>query len=161
MLLALDQASRTSGWSVFDDDGSLVDSGTFTCAQDDFGERLYKITLSVEQLIARYHITEVAIEDIQLQGSVGNNVVTYKKLAEVYGVLEEKLTEWEIPYQAVFSSTWKSSLGIKGRSRPEQKKNAQLYVQNTYDKKVSQDESDAICIGSYIMKEKNSSFNWG
>ena len=161
MLLALDQASRTSGWSVFDDDGSLVDSGTFTCAQDDFGEGLYKITLSVEQLIARYHITEVAIEDIQLQGSVGNNVVTYKKLAEVYGVLEEKLTEWEIPYQAVFSSTWKSSLGIKGRSRPEQKKNAQLYVQNTYDKKVSQDESDAICIGSYIMKEKNSSFNWG
>lgn len=160
MLLALDQASRTSGWSVFDDDGSLVDSGTFTCAQDDFGERLYQITLSVEQLIAKYHITEVAIEDIQLQGSVGNNVVTYKKLAEVYGVLEEKLTEWKIPYQAVFSSTWKSSLGIKGRSRPEQKKNAQLYVQNTYDKKVSQDESDAICIGSYIMKEKNSSFNW-
>lgn len=41
MLLALDQASRTSGWSVFDDDGSLIDSGTFTCAQDDFGERLY------------------------------------------------------------------------------------------------------------------------
>jgi len=45
--------------------------------------------------------------------------VTYKKLAEVYGVIEEKLTEWEIPYQAVFSSTWKSSLGIKGRARAD------------------------------------------
>lgn len=161
MLLALDQASRTSGWAVFDDNGSLIDSGTFTCAQDDFGERLYQIALNAEQLIAKYHITEVAIEDIQLQNSVGNNVVTYKKLAEVYGVLEEKLTEWEIPYQPVFSSTWKSSLGIKGRSRPEQKKNAQLYVEQNYNKKVSQDESDAICIGSYIIKEKNSSFNWG
>lgn len=160
MLLALDQASRTSGWSVFDDDGSLVDSGTFTCAQDDFGERLYQITLEVQSLIAKYHITEAAIEDIQLQGSVGNNVVTYKKLAEVYGVLEEKFTEWEIPYQQVFSSTWKSSLGIKGRARAEQKKAAQQYVANTYGKKVSQDESDAICIGSYIIKEKNSSFNW-
>lgn len=161
MLLALDQASRISGWSVFDDEGNLVDSGTFTCAQDDFGERLYQIALKVEQLIGKYKITEVAIEDIQLQGSVGNNVVTYKKLAEVYGVLEEKLTEWEIPYQAVFSSTWKSSLGIKGRARADQKKAAQAYVETTYGKKVSQDESDAICIGSYVIKEKNSSFNWG
>ena len=161
MLLALDQASRTTGWSVFDDESNLVDSGTFTCNQEDFGKRLVDIVNAIWKLIETYKITEVAIEDIQLQSSVGNNVVTYKKLAEVYGVLEEKLNEWNIPYQAVFSSTWKSSLGIKGRTRAEQKKAAQAYVASTYDKKVSQDESDAICIGSYIMKEKNSSFTWG
>lgn len=159
MLLALDQSSRVSGWAVFDDN-SLVVSGTFTCAQEDFGERLVKIVKNVKILIDSYNITEVAIEDIQLQGSVGNNVVTYKKLAEVYGVLEEQLTEWGIPYQAVFSSTWKSSLGIKGRARAEQKKAAQAYVEATYGKKVSQDESDAICIGSYVIKDKNSSFDW-
>ena len=160
MLLALDQSSRVSGWAVFDDN-NLVVSGTFTCAQEDFGERLVKIVKNVKVLIDSYNITEVAIEDIQLQGSVGNNVVTYKKLAEVYGVLEEQLTEWGIPYQAVFSSTWKSSLGIKGRARAEQKKAAQAYVETTYGKKVSQDESDAICIGSYVIKDKNSSFDWG
>ena len=159
MLLALDQSSRVSGWAVFDDN-NLVASGTFTCAQEDFGERLVKIVKNVKILIDSYNITEVAIEDIQLQGSVGNNVVTYKKLAEVYGVLEEQLTEWGIPYQAVFSSTWKSSLGIKGRARAEQKKAAQAYVETTYGKKVSQDESDAICIGSYVIKDKNSSFDW-
>lgn len=159
MLLALDQSSRVSGWAVFDDN-NLVVSGTFTCAQEDFGERLVKIVKNVKILIDTYNITEVAIEDIQLQGSVGNNVVTYKKLAEVYGVLEEQLTEWGIPYQAVFSSTWKSSLGIKGRARAEQKKAAQAYVETIYGKKVSQDESDAICIGSYVIKDKNSSFDW-
>lgn len=159
MLLALDQSSRVSGWAVFDDN-NLVVSGTFTCAQEDFGERLVKIVKNVKILIDTYNITEVAIEDIQLQGSVGNNVVTYKKLAEVYGVLEEQLTEWGIPYQTVFSSTWKSSLGIKGRARAEQKKAAQAYVETIYGKKVSQDESDAICIGSYVIKDKNSSFDW-
>ena len=160
MLLALDQSSRITGWAVFNED-SLVDSGTFVCTQENFGERLYEVAGKVEQLINKYQITEVAIEDIQLQGSVGNNVVTYKKLAEVYGVLEEKLTEWKIPYQAVHSQTWKSALNIKGRARTDQKKAAQAYVIATYDKKVSQDESDAICIGSYVIKEKNSSFNWG
>ena len=159
-LLALDQSSRITGWAVFEDN-NLVDSGTFTCANDSFGQRLVDIANKVFILIQTYSIDEVAIEDIQLQGSVGNNVVTYKKLAEFYGVLEEKLTEAGIPYQTVFSSTWKSSLDIKGRARADQKKNAQLYVQNTYNKKVSQDESDAICIGSYVVKEKNSSFNWG
>ena len=38
-LLALDQASRTTGYAVFEDD-KLVKSGTFTLRSDDVGERL-------------------------------------------------------------------------------------------------------------------------
>ncbi len=93
-----------------------------------------------------------------------NNVQTFKVLAEIFGVTQEYLASHQYGYQVVSSNTWKSKLGIKGRTRPEQKKNAQEYVLEHYGKKVSQDESDAICIGASIVKEqekKKNDFNWG
>ena len=65
-LLALDQASRTSGYAVFDDD-VLVQSGTFTLTSDDLGERLVKYRKQIETLIEVYAIDEIAFEDIQMQ----------------------------------------------------------------------------------------------
>ena len=65
----------------------------------------------------------------------------------------------EIPNHAVLSSVWKSVVGIKGRARAEQKRNAQQHVTDTYGIKATQDECDAICIGAHIAK-KNAGFNW-
>lgn len=64
-VLALDQASRTSGWSVFDD-GKLLEYGKFTADQTDIGDRLYYIRKQVINLIDKYKIDEVVFEDIQL-----------------------------------------------------------------------------------------------
>ena len=82
-LLALDQASRTSGWAVFND-GKLVTSGKFTADHSDVGDRLHFIRSKVNSLINEYDIDEVVFEDIQLQGNVANNVQTFKALAEVF-----------------------------------------------------------------------------
>jgi Holliday junction resolvasome RuvABC endonuclease subunit len=150
-LLALDQASRTSGFAIFDDD-ELIDYGTFTYDDEDIGIRLHKIRNKVASLIDKYAIDYVVFEDIQMQGNVTNNVQTFKILAEVFGVIYELVTDLDITHDAVLSSTWKSTLGIKGRTRPEQKKNAQTYVIDTYGVKPSQDASDAICIGAHILK---------
>lgn len=155
-ILALDQASRTSGWAVFQED-ELVASGTFTYADDNFSERLVKIRKKVISLIDEYKIDKILLEDIQLQGQT-NNVSTYKALAEVLGVLEELTQELGIPHELVHSQTWKSVLDIKGRDRATQKRNAQAYVAAAYNKKVSQDESDAICIGSAYIKSNKSAF---
>lgn len=155
-LLALDQASRTTGYAVFDN-SELITSGTFTLKADDVGERLVEYRKHIEQLIADNDIDEVAFEDIQMQSQV-NNVQTFKVLAEVFGVTHEYLESQGHSYHIVSSNTWKSKLNIKGRTRPEQKKNAQEYVANTFNKKVSQDEADAICIGASIIKDKKSAF---
>jgi len=64
-LLALDQASRTTGWAIFDDE-ELVDSGTFTLKSDDIGERLVDYKKHIEKLICDNDIEEVAFEDIQM-----------------------------------------------------------------------------------------------
>lgn len=155
-ILALDQSSRISGYAVFSD-GVLIDSGKFTFDDHDFSLRLVKLRNEVHKIIQQHGITEVLIEDIQLQGQT-NNVTTYKALAEVMGVLEELCCELNIPHKIIHSQTWKSQLDIKGRDRATQKRNAQTYVTDTYGKKVSQDESDAICIGAAYTKMKKSAF---
>jgi Holliday junction resolvasome RuvABC endonuclease subunit len=66
-ILALDQASRTSGWAVFCEN-NLIASGTFTYDDDNFSLRLVKIRNKVISLIHEYCITKVLLEDIQLQG---------------------------------------------------------------------------------------------
>ena len=146
-LLAIDQASVTSGYAVFKD-GNLVDYGKFTFNDDVIAERLVKIRAKVLELIAEHNIDEVAFEDIQMQGNVANNVQTFKVLSEVFGVISEVLQEKKMKYTVVMSGTWKSTLGIKGRTRPEQKRNAQEYVLQTYNVKAIQDVCDAICIGA-------------
>jgi hypothetical protein len=49
-------------------------------------------------------------------------------------------------------------LNIKGRDRATQKRNAQLFVTETYNIKASQDASDAVCIGAHYIKSNKSAF---
>ena len=65
ILLALDQASKTSGWAVYKDN-KLFKFGKFTFEDDDIGTRLMNIRNKVTSLIQEYEVTEAAIEDIQL-----------------------------------------------------------------------------------------------
>lgn len=160
-LLSLDQSSHITGWAIFED-GKLVTYGKFALANEDLGERLYHYRNEVMKLIKEHKINQVAFEDIQLQESAFNNVVTYKILAEIFGITEELLYELKIPYQVISSNTWKSKLKIKGKKRTEQKQNAQQWVLNTYNVKAIQDICDAICLGAslYIEDKKVEHFSW-
>lgn len=158
-LLALDQSSRVSGYAIFLDD-KLETYGKIDLKQDDVGERLAAFRKQISKLVADYDIDEVAFEDIYMDGQKVNNISTFKVLAEVFGICDELFTELEIKNTAVLAGTWKSTLGIKGKTRPEQKKNAQVYIKNKYNIDVIQDIVDAICIGEHIIQKKNSTFNW-
>ena len=160
--LALDQSSRITGYAVFEN-AKLIDYGKFSVNDEDIGVRLMKIRQEVEHLIKQHEVEEVIFEDIQLQGNVANNVQTFKALAEVFGVIYELVTELNLPNTAILASSWKSTLQVKGRTRPEQKRNAQALIEKTFNIKPTQDECDAICIGlHHILKpvKSNDSFDW-
>lgn len=164
-VLALDQASVTTGYAIFEDD-KLIDYGKFTIEDDDIAVRLVKIRNKVKDLIDNNNIEKVVFEEIQLQNNVVNNVQTFKVLSEVYGVILELVQEKELPYMTVLAGTWKSFLGIKGAKRQEQKRNAQQFILNTLLIKATQDVCDAICIGLYAISKKtvvvneNVGFDW-
>lgn len=153
-ILALDQSSRTTGYSIYTD-GALETFGHFTYTDDDIGERLMKIRQKVDSLINKYDITELVLEDIQLQANVGDNVATFKKLAEVFGVLYELGTEKDLKVSAVLAVQWKNGLKFKTKHREDQKREAQALVNTTFQVKATQDEADAICIGLYHLLKTN------
>ena len=159
-LLALDQASVITGYAIFDNE-KLLSYGKIELKDEEIGPRLVVLREKIKTLIEENEITYVAFEDIQLQSSVGNNVKTFKVLANVYGIILELCEELKLKYEIVSSNTWKSTLKIKGKGRAEQKRAAQAFVQETYGVKCTQDEADAICIGSHMVKNSDfMGFNW-
>ena len=133
-LLALDQSSYTTGYSVFKD-GKPVVISHFTILGDDLGKRLEQIRNNIIELINKYDIDEVVFEDIQLQdinGSKEIGIKTFKILAEVFGVVHELLTELQMDYTIVPPVVWKATFKIAGKGRTKEKKMAQEYVFNTY-----------------------------
>lgn len=153
-ILALDQSSNVTGWAVFDNT-KLEKYGIFEAGDSStpLQKRLTKIRNIIKQFVEEYNIEKVLIEDIQMQANVANNVVTYKALAEVIGVITELLNEMKIPFELIPASTWKSTLKITGRNRAQQKANAAAYVETTYGIKATQDCCDAICIGTHFVSD--------
>ena len=158
-LLALDQATRTTGYAVFND-GIPVVIGHFTITKDDFADRLVEIRNTVIKLIEEYNIDTVAFEDIQLQNNVVQNVKTFKMLAEVFGVILELLQERKMKYYVVAPNVWKATFKIAGRGREVEKKLAQKFVLDEYGIKCTQDEADAVCIGIHITKTEKENYDW-
>lgn len=156
-ILAFDQASITSGWAIFDDQ-RLVKYGTHTSKGKTHFEKVAKTKFWIASMIESWQPDFVVLEDIQLQKlSAGGteSVVTYKKLAALLGVLSNYLFEKNLKFEIIPSATWRSANSIKGKSRTDRKKNAQLKIKEWYDVSVTNDEADAICLGRH-MAEKQS-----
>lgn len=152
-VLAFDQATITSGWAVFDGE-ELVKYGHQTSEGNDNTERIAKTKSWVAAMIEKWKPNQVVFEDIQLQTfDGGEQVLTYKKLAHLQGVLFNYCYEMRIPFLVVPAATWRSHSEIKGKTRTDRKRNAQLKVKRFYDVSITQDEADAILIGRYAAHQ--------
>lgn len=157
-VLAIDDATSLSGWSVFDGK-ELVGYGVFRVEKEDPIERISIVKQWMLNMLIKWNPDKVGIEDIQLQHFRGANgvenyaVTTYKVLAQLQGVLLEALHLQGKESIIVHSQTWKSFCGISAKSRTDQKRSAQLKVKEWYGVNVGQDEADAICMGKYLSEK--------
>lgn len=151
ILLALDQSSRCTGYSVWED-GSLISFGHFELSEGDIGKRLDQFVQKLYSLVQEYQVNRVAFEEIQLQANVGNNVSTFKILAYVQAIIITFCTQQKIPYTIIAPSAWRSRCGIKGKKRDEQKLNAKIWVKEKFDRDATTDEADSICLGYSVVK---------
>lgn len=159
-LLALDQSSQVTGYTVLDN-GKIIVVSHFECTGD-LGDRLVKFRKKIINLIEEYDIDEVVFEDIQLQDVNGNKetgIKTFKVLAEVFGIMHELCSEIKMPYTAVLPIKWKAHFKIAGKGRAQEKKMAQNYVLKNYNIKCTEDEADSLCIALYHYDLTNC-FDW-
>lgn len=156
-ILALDQATRELGWSVFEN-GQLHSFGHKTFSQTDVQLRIFKASQWLDAMIEEYKPTKVVLEDIQLEYG---DVTTYQKLAWLQGAILIKCQEKGVPYEMVHPTSWRAKCNFltgKDKRRAAQKKIAQEWVLKTYGQQCTEDESDAICIGYAATIED--AFDW-
>ena len=146
-ILALDQATHVSGWSIFSN-GQLLRYGTFETKLEDEIARDTTIKNWVINMVENWQPDLVAIEGIQYQENEG--VTTFEKLARLQGILINCVYELKIPYQVCHTQVWRSHCGVKGKTRADKKKSMQLIVKQLFDISVSNDCADAIGIGMYV-----------
>ena len=145
-VLAIDQATRVSGWSVFSD-GRLLRYGTFETQLEDEIERDVTIKNWLISMIKNWEPDYVALEGIQYEERYG--VQTFATLARLQGILMACLSELNIPYQTCHTQVWRSYCGVKGSTRNDKKRSMQLITKQWFDISVSNDCADAIGIGYY------------
>ena len=157
--LAVDQA-RNGAWSVFDfDTKELVGYGTFSFDSDDYS---YEQTITcigeiLSAVIDAYDISVVFLEDIQLR----KNAVSFKKLAQLQGVLINLCEKRKLLYWLVMPTQWQSycrttdQLAKEVSEQAKTKKTKALslqYVKDRFNIVTKNDNlADAICIGSYAV----------
>ena len=148
VILALDQATKTSGYSVFTN-SKLTEYGTINSDHDEPNtlERIKQMQDGIDKLIDRIHPDVVVLENIQFQ----RNIATFKFLAFLIGGLTYRLNKDDIPYYFIEPTAWKSFCRIHGSKREEQKKNTQKYVKNKYKVDCTEDEADSIGIGTWAI----------
>lgn len=159
-ILALDQASHITGWSVFDD-ARLVRYGTMDVEVEDETKRFHEIKMWLMSMIENWHPDLIGIEGIQYQQNFG--VTTFQTLARLQGVLMELCYELSIPFKICPTNTWRAHCGVKGTQRADRKRSMQLLVKKWFDISVSDDEADAIGIGKYLAdtnKKQTELVNW-
>lgn len=97
------------------------------------------------------------LEDIQMQSQ---NVVTYKKLAMLLGVLISLFQEMGLGHTIVPPTRWKSFCKIGGRKRAEQKANTLAFVREKFGLgNISEDMADAIALGWYAVNNESEEAN--
>lgn len=143
-ILSFDQSSLGNGWAVLDGN-RVLKSGKFSLGPEDLHYRLVAFREVLKKFINEEQPDIVVFEDIQLQHG---NVQVYRALASILAVAEELCVEMNQPYQIMSSSTWRSILEFKSKTRDAAKAEAKKRTGCT-----SSDEADAICIGmAYYIK---------
>lgn len=162
-ILALDQATHVTGWSIYDGQ-QLIRYGTFSTNQTDETARISTIKNWLISMIENWKPDFVAIEGIQFQDESSGNkmgITVFQGLARLQGVLMETCYAQKVDYTVCPTNTWRNHCGVKGRYRADKKRSMQLIAKKWYDISLSDDEADAVGIGKYAADlNKIEVVNW-
>lgn len=132
-VLAIDQA-RNGAWAVFDYESKKLETyGTFSFGSKDYtyAKAILAIESLIDTIIQSYNISAVFVEDIQLR----YNVQSFKKLAQLQGVLVNLFEKNEYLYDFVAPTQWQNY--CKARSRTSKEIKEKIKVLEALGKKES------------------------
>lgn len=147
--LALDQATHTTGYAIYDG-RELITYGTYVAHGQDEMTRLHDVNMWLISRIQQWQPDIIGIEGIQYEAHITTGVTTFQTLARLQGILMETCTQANVPFRICNTNTWRAHCGVKGKTRQDKKRSMQLLVKEWFDVSVSDDCADAIGIGKYV-----------
>ena len=161
----IDASTTAVGWSIFNGT-DLIDYGCFRPNGDDWRDRTQQIAPFIKQLLEKYHVDKVILEDVPLMGKRGNKTLVI--LGAVQGMLLGVTSSMNIPTEFILPSAWRSPIGLfdgtKAGTRREEMKRKSIEKANERfglelkwvspcSKKNDDDIADAILVAySQISK---------
>ena len=152
MLLSLDISSTNTGWSIFNNEGKLIDYGNII--PDKKLDSLYKLCYVVDEINKLYdQAEELIIEGIFLGRFLGKSAVTcFEYLAKIAGAIEYTWIEKNKTKPYILKAIEaRAKMGLNGRC---QKAEVQMWVVEKYKFLNSQDISDFNCMIDSLYAEK-------
>ena len=145
-ILSLDQSTKITGFSVFQD-GHYIDSGVIDLKENkDTDERSKQMGLEICKLIEQYKPDTVVIEEVAMQ----SNAKTLKILARIQGMAIGFATAHNIPTYIIEPSKWRASLSFTQGpkvKREHLKQQSRDFVKDVLGLGIeSEDENEAIAI---------------
>jgi len=150
-ILALDLASHTTGFAVFDGK-RLKNSGIIKGKNKDINKRLIEIKHQLVELISTYEPDYVVVEEMQpfIKPNLFN---TTRILEKLHGVLLSVVDDYDIELLRVPINKWRQDIGIQAnQKRVLLKQIAIARANKSYHLNVSgDDEAEAILIGEWFV----------
>lgn len=132
--------------------GKYKASGLIDCQKvKDASKRFDTMSESIICLLSKYSPTVVYIEDTAMQ----RNVKTLKELSQLQGVIIGYCIAQDIDIQIITPGEWRKQLGFKqgaGVKRQDLKQQCFKWVKENLGIEKSEDEVEAIGIGSAVLK---------
>lgn len=152
-LLSLDQATGISGVAVFVNK-KLVKYDMINLKKNkDTTSRFQEMTEKIEKWIENENPDIVIFEDVSLQSNISSLLL----LARLQGTIMQICFANNIPFKIYKPTTWRKALNFRQGNkvkRDELKQQSIDFVNDKYGVLVTDDISDAICIGeAYINNE--------
>ena len=146
-ILSLDQSTTKTGWAYYLGD-DFVTSGVLTTNTGMNG-----MMENILKLVDKIKPTYIIFEDIYLNQDpkfkkIG--VQEFKKLAQLQGYIQGICVIKGMGYYIIPPTEWKSHFKFKGK-REEQKEHSINYVKEHFKLDATDDETDAILLGKYIL----------
>ena len=147
-LLSLDQATRNTGYALFNG-GHLVEYGVIKAGAADWERRIVETGNIVDDMIQTRGVDAVVIEGIEYR----SNMKTYAQLASLQGVLFYVCANKGVSCDVLSPSTWRKAVGISPvRKREEQKQLSVTRARELFEHEFTDDEAEAVLQGVAAFK---------
>ena len=152
-LVSIDPSTKASGVATFDY-AKLVDYQLFKQNDNDAEIRIHQMGADLLSYLKKQKPDIIYIEHPQGHGS---NVKLVAMICELLGIVRAYAIEKKIEYKEVTPSVWRKYCDFNQgkKKRAELKQMSIDYVKQYYDVELSEDECDAVCIGTGVINYFN------